>query len=216
MQNKILISELLMSKICHDLSGSTGAVSNGIELLDEYGEDMKEASLDLIRLGAKESIAKLVCFKMAYGFLRSATLDSSKLKQIADNYLKLKKVSFSWDKLDSDFEDLISEDFALEKIILQSLINLSSLLVTGGIIKLDLEKSSNTVELNFLVTGEKISYENDLLKTINGELQISEDNLHVKNVQIYLLKEIIEKYKFKANLIQDTESCELVLKKTSV
>ena len=43
MNMDIKVTKLLASKLCHDLVGPTGAVHNGMELVQEMGDDGGEA-----------------------------------------------------------------------------------------------------------------------------------------------------------------------------
>ena len=63
----ISILEILSSKICHDLISPIGAVNNGIEFMQEMGEDAGEEATDLIAFSANQASAKLKAYRMAYG-----------------------------------------------------------------------------------------------------------------------------------------------------
>ncbi|MEM9015067.1 MAG: hypothetical protein AAGB02_08160, partial [Pseudomonadota bacterium] len=57
----IALSAFLSSKVCHDLINPVGAVSSGLEVLDdaEMDQTMQDAAMDLIRTGASKAIALL-------------------------------------------------------------------------------------------------------------------------------------------------------------
>ncbi len=59
--------ELMASKICHDLISPIGAVNNGIEFLEDMGEDAGDEINQLISFSAQQASAKLQAFRMAYG-----------------------------------------------------------------------------------------------------------------------------------------------------
>jgi histidine phosphotransferase ChpT len=69
MSDKISISmlELLSSKICHDLINPIGAVNNGIEFMEDMGEDAGPEARELIAFSAAQATAKLQAFRYAYG-----------------------------------------------------------------------------------------------------------------------------------------------------
>lgn len=63
----VRILELMASKICHDLISPVGAVSNGVEILEELGSDAGEDVTGLIAYSAGQAAAKLKVMRMAYG-----------------------------------------------------------------------------------------------------------------------------------------------------
>mgnify|MGYP003391873472 CR=1 FL=1 len=67
MTDHIKILELLASKICHDLISPVGAISNGVEFLEEMGPDAGKEVTDLIAFSSTQASAKLKAFRMAYG-----------------------------------------------------------------------------------------------------------------------------------------------------
>lgn len=61
------ILELLASKICHDLVSPVGAINNGVELIDDIGDDVAEEAMALIRNSAAQASLRLRLFRLAYG-----------------------------------------------------------------------------------------------------------------------------------------------------
>ncbi|WP_428249454.1 histidine phosphotransferase family protein [Ferrovibrio sp.] len=59
---------LICSKLCHDLAGSIGAVSNGAELLaEETDAAMREEAIRLIAQSAGDAAKRLAFFRLALG-----------------------------------------------------------------------------------------------------------------------------------------------------
>jgi len=65
----IALSALLSSRLCHDLINPLGALSSGLDVLDDPEMDgaMREAAFDLIRSGSQKAIALLTYARLAYG-----------------------------------------------------------------------------------------------------------------------------------------------------
>src|ERR1700738_2859693 len=63
------LAALLCSRVCHDLISPTGAIVNGLEVLDEKESDQetKNFALDLIRKSAKTASARLQFCRLAFG-----------------------------------------------------------------------------------------------------------------------------------------------------
>jgi histidine phosphotransferase ChpT len=64
----IHLTAFMSSKICHDLVGPVGAISNGLELLEEEtDEDTRAYALELIQFSASVARARLEFARLAFG-----------------------------------------------------------------------------------------------------------------------------------------------------
>ncbi len=61
------VLELISSRICHDLVSPVGAISNGVELLEEMGEEAGDEAIALVSTSAQQAAHRLKCFRLAYG-----------------------------------------------------------------------------------------------------------------------------------------------------
>lgn len=61
------VTELLASRLCHDLVGPVGAVRNGMELLEDDEFDMAADALALASKSADQAANLLQFYRMAYG-----------------------------------------------------------------------------------------------------------------------------------------------------
>jgi histidine phosphotransferase ChpT len=59
--------ELLCARLCHDLVGPVSAIGNGVELVTEFGEEMRGEALALIAQSASEAARRLQFFRIAFG-----------------------------------------------------------------------------------------------------------------------------------------------------
>ena len=68
------LAALLCSRVCHDLISPTGAIVNGLEVLEENDsdEETKSFALDLIRKSAKTASTRLQFCRLAFGAAGSA------------------------------------------------------------------------------------------------------------------------------------------------
>ena len=73
MQIELRVMDLLISRLCHDLISPAGAIVNGIELVEEFGEDdmadedMTGEAMSLVGRSARQLSAKLSLFRVAFG-----------------------------------------------------------------------------------------------------------------------------------------------------
>jgi histidine phosphotransferase ChpT len=94
------LAALLCSRVCHDIISPVGAISNGIELMDdkEVDEATREAALDMIRSSAKAANAKLKFCRIAFGASGSAGahIDLTEAGQIAKDFAAEHKAKLDW------------------------------------------------------------------------------------------------------------------------
>lgn len=66
----IRVLELACSRLCHDLVSPVGAIRNGLEILEETGEDggdFRDEAIRLIEHAAAQADGRLRVFRLAYG-----------------------------------------------------------------------------------------------------------------------------------------------------
>lgn len=66
------VMELLSARMCHDLISPVSAIANGIELVTEFGDEMKGEALSLIGDSAQSASRLLQFYRAAFGSARSA------------------------------------------------------------------------------------------------------------------------------------------------
>ena len=66
MKIDVVVSQLLCSRLCHDLVGPSGGINAGIELMAEDGSD--GSALHLIGKSAEQMSRCLAFFRIAFGF----------------------------------------------------------------------------------------------------------------------------------------------------
>lgn len=96
------ITDLLGSRICHDLISPIGAVSNGVELLEMTGQPGGGAELDLISDSVANANARIRYFRLAFGAAkRGQNIGRSEILSILADYGISTRVRFDW-QIDTD------------------------------------------------------------------------------------------------------------------
>jgi histidine phosphotransferase ChpT len=93
------LAALISSRICHDVISPVGAISNGLEMLDEeQDESMREQTMDLIRKSARQASAKLQFARLAFGAAGSAgaEIDLRDAERVARDFVQGGKHTLSW------------------------------------------------------------------------------------------------------------------------
>jgi len=96
-QLDLRVTELLASRLCHDLVGPVGAVNNGMELIEDEDPGMIDDALKLAASSARQAANTLQFYRLAYGMAGARVGgDMSELRAIAAGYLGSGKVALDW------------------------------------------------------------------------------------------------------------------------
>lgn len=179
------LGALLCSRVCHDIISPVGAISNGLELLDEKSSDAetKEIAMDLIRSSASNASTKLQFARIAFGAAGSAgsDIDTGDAQAVAQGYFSNeKKTDLSW----------TGERAYMPKNKVKLALNL--LLVAlhaiprGGEVAIVIEEPNGDAKITVTATGTKARVPAVLLDFLNGTF---EEQLDAHAVQpLYTLK----------------------------
>lgn len=95
----VALSSLLASRLCHDLVNPVGALSAGLEILeDEVDPEMREEALKLITLSTRKSIAMLTFTRIAFGAggAYGAEIDMTEAKAVTGSFYEFVKADLDW------------------------------------------------------------------------------------------------------------------------
>jgi histidine phosphotransferase ChpT len=101
------IVELMFSRLCHDLVSPVGAINNGVELIEEMGQDMVDDAMALIGQSGRSAAARLKLYRLAYGSAgNQAGLAMAEVREAARAWFDGTKIAFDWpDAVDGGFAD---------------------------------------------------------------------------------------------------------------
>ena len=143
------LAALVASRVCHDIISPVGAITNGLEVLDEEGnEDMAEFAMDLIRKSARQASAKLQFARLAFGAAGSAgaSIDLGDAQEVATGYMSNEKANLEW-----AMPRLLLPKNQV-KLILNLLLLMNQCVPRGGTITISMEGDESAP--NFLLRAE--------------------------------------------------------------
>ena len=131
------LSQIICTRISHDLIGNVGALSNALELLEDGDTDFFDDIKKILSVSSKVLSARMRFFRMAFGLENAALNDNTTVFAAIKDYLNtLGNMSYAY-------------NFAAEntlpqhnRAILISSMILADLLVKGGEIKTCFENNS--------------------------------------------------------------------------
>ncbi len=144
------VLELLASRICHDLISPIGAVGNGLELLEDAGDDMSGDALKLSVNCVRRASALLEFFRMAYGTAGSDTgLRWETAKQLAEGLVDGPKTTLVWSAAPAG----LNVPPAAPKLALNLMLLGTEMLPRGGEIAVALQGAGSRLIVSAVASG---------------------------------------------------------------
>ncbi len=162
------LSALLASRVCHDIISPVGAITNGLEVLDEdNGEEMKEFAMDLIRKSAVSASSKLKFARLAFGASGSAgaLIDTGDAEEVAKAYVAGEKPELEW----NGSRVLMPKNKV--KLLLNLILIALGAIPRGGVIKVAIEGVEENTSFSLTCTGRNARAPVAFLGMINGEVE---------------------------------------------
>jgi histidine phosphotransferase ChpT len=135
------IAALVSARLCHGLAAPVGAVSNGIEMVEEFDASMRDEAMALARVSSDAAVDQLKYFRMAYG---SAGIDGlpdiAAVRELATPVFDKQKLQLDWDNFGP--ADLPEN---LGKLILLMIELLAETIPRGGTIEICSEGPKRSV-----------------------------------------------------------------------
>lgn len=164
------LAALISSRICHDIISPVGAISNGLEVLDEENdEEVRAYAWDLIRRSTEQASAKLQFARLAFGAAGSAgmEIDLATVRGVADGIVDESKHKIEWQL----------EPASLPKNQVKLLLNLFAIAITtlprGGTIYVKVGNGPAAgLLMQFICQGQSArlpEHLHDLMSGQNGE-----------------------------------------------
>ncbi len=185
----VKLVEIVSSKICHDLISPVGAVSNGVEILEEMGADAGEDVVSLISFSAEQANAKLKTLRMAYGLGGSdSSIKPENVHQVFGGFIAGdKRVTQDWDP----HADLgLPNQTGFAKILLCCLLLGVEGLPKGGNISVGSDDAPETVLIT--IAGDNAHFRDGYLDALEQKLSINE--LDPKHVHAYMTGLLATRY----------------------
>lgn len=177
--NLTKFSQMLCSRLCHDLITPIGAVNTSLELLDESDAEDRLQLLELAKQSAEKAIRKLVFCRAAFGYSSDSYLSTiDQAKKLLQDFLKLNKIELIWEK-EIDQSSEISSTFSQYA---QVIANLSFICFEiapyGGQLFIEF-RNDNSQEIHLRLKGKLVPLRPVILSALIEELPEDEMSSHV-------------------------------------
>jgi histidine phosphotransferase ChpT len=193
------LAALISSKICHDAIGPVGAISNGLEILEEDDDkDANRYALEVIRNVTRQASARLQYARFAFGAAGSAgaQIDLETARTISQGLVEGTKHTLNWN----------GPTGHLPKNQAKLLLNLVACAITalprGGTIELDIGADLAQPSFALRCSGRSVRPPQHLAEFIAGE---NEPEIDALSIQAYYTVRLAETTGLPISIAQDGE-----------
>ena len=181
------VLELLSSRLCHDLISPIGAVSNGLELLEDEASGMANDALELSIKSARRASNILQAIRVAVGAAgNQASIRLADVRNLANGVLEAGKIRLDW----PTDHDGLSLPVGMPKLILNLVMLAGECLPRGGVISVSLAAVGARVESRVTAAGEGGRLPPEFRAALSPDAAVSE--LTPKTVQAYFAARVAE------------------------
>lgn len=164
------MASLLSSRLCHDLVSPVGAVTNGLEVLeDEDDAEMREMAFRLIRESAERAANKLQFARLAYGAAGGpgADIDLGEARKVCTRILGDHKVTLDWQC------DMAAIDRLVAKLFVNLIYLCAEGLPRGGAVTAQLSVQDTSIEITVEGEGAMLRPAEGTAQILSGESELS-------------------------------------------
>lgn len=161
--------ELISARLCHDMVGPVSAIGNGVELVTEFGEDMRGEALALIAQSASEAANRLQFFRIAFGSAAGADGRGLPVAEGRARALALPlggRISVDW--------PIVATGVELERAELKLLLNLYMVAVDAvagnGTVRVRVPGDKDGERFSLTAEGAKAGIGEDVSRALGGTL----------------------------------------------
>lgn len=125
--NNVYVSEIVATRLSHDLIGNIGAVANAVELMNDGDNDDMSDVLDILQFSSSVLSKRLKFFRLCFGLSGTTLKSNDDLQTIIQDYLS----TLGNPKVPTLFEMHI-ETPQIYKIVMPAVMMMADTLIKGG------------------------------------------------------------------------------------
>ncbi len=199
------LAALISSRICHDAIGPVGAISNGLEVLDDDPDDsMREFALDTIRKSATSASSKLMFARLAYGAAGSAgsLIDMRDAHAVAVGFVGDGKHNLHWHC------ELLSLGKDKVKLVLNMVVLALAVLPRGGDITVTVSGNEEQTQFEIVCEGKRARITDGILELLDGT---SLEELDSRSIQPYYAGRVAKEARMAIGMKQINEDKVMII-----
>ncbi len=184
------VTELVCTRISHDLIGNIGAVSNAVELLEEGDMDFMEDIRSILKVSSGVLTARLKFFRMVFGMTNANLEKLDVVEKTTVDYLRtLGNINYPINL------NMRLANWQLSRMSMLAIMILADIFIKGG----SIEVREETGRLVIMATGDNLSSEKmGIITDIVNEKLIERT---AQYAPVFYLMELLSKFKLRLNII---------------
>lgn len=182
------VAELLASRLCHDLVGPIGAVSNGMELMtdDEFG--MADDALQLASNAVAQATHILQFYRIAYGMAGTRMGgDLQDLKKLSEDMLSHRKCTLDWSAMEASGATLAD---GVAKLLLNMVALAVEGLPRGGVVSVAVS-GGDPLRVEVGAGGQDAGFHDEVKAGLDEGITL--DALTPRNVHAYFTRLVAQR-----------------------
>jgi histidine phosphotransferase ChpT len=186
MSEQLRLSQLVCSRLCHDLVGAAGAVNAGLEILSEMG-GLDDSAMGLAKNSGQELTRRLAFYRVAFGAggAGSDGADITVLKKLASELLLSGNTKLDWPEPEGVAKPL---DPTMGKLLLNLILIASECLPRGGHVHVQVADIEGQTGIAVSATGVDAGLREDLARGLTpGNTAASLDSRSIHSLITQLL-----------------------------
>ncbi len=197
-------SEILISRICHDVIAPLGAVSTGLELFQDIAPSKSvesEEIFDLIANSALSATTRITFFRAAFG---GGALSPQDIRALLEKYFSESKMALKW-------EGTLPKEAPFKewgRLLLTAALCLSDCAPRGGEITIEAPKKKELLALR--LKADSIRLHPGWLEALTGEIE--EESLNARTIPCYAIHRLVQEIGAACEVEHLTSSSELTVK----
>ena len=202
------LAEMLCTRLCHDLTGPIGALSNGAEFLADGDFTMQEQAVELITQSAEQAVSRLQFYRSTYGrIVHPGEACLSETKNLVQNFLSGSKVSLDWPDSFTDALD-ISVSRKMARLLLNMVLISITALIRGGILSIRIQQEDGKKLISLSASGLSVKWDIAQQQVIDGSAAI--EDIQPLTVQLFYTMQLAEELGVSLSATATDGSFELV------
>jgi histidine phosphotransferase ChpT len=194
MSQELILLELLMTKLCHDLSAPIGAVYNGVEFLESEDNPalLENPAYELVSSNAQIAVKKLKFFRYIYGKSDAkGEVDTQYLKQIVEDFFADTKIKLELHQ----GQKYVALTGGAAKLVAVLCYIASFFLIYGGKITVNIERRPGVKAVQINAISEQNLKQSWNLEAVMADTELKE--IRLSNAIVYLAAIIARELKVK-------------------
>jgi histidine phosphotransferase ChpT len=165
----VQFSRTLCARMCHDLLGPAGAISIGLDFLDDAAATDAEA-LELVAASARQLKARLMYYRVAFGPRGGhGDVSVSEAQAIASSFFGGGRISLNWSVATcGQGDDAPSSSTDFIRLVLCLAMVAAETLPRGGELKINLDRMDGRSIARLTARGKGIRLSNETLRALQA------------------------------------------------